>query len=413
VADLIDTLVARYNPVEDGQSLAGKLWYLADADHIIRIFKGLGLSTDPDFALAEQYLKTGEFKLGMARIYELEQKLAITLDSQFLLPIIRSFATPNLNILASDTAYNFQKCVNSTFPIAFARYQARLPDVMSRIGELVMNPVERSDLLIFLQCLQFIEPDGQLDTETLTKSMSPRSFILDQDVLNDDAPGLELFNQFYVQYKPTKDKVWNGIALCVPKKISGILPSILELYNLPKADPTMGDFLLTKEKYEWVTFDPNLNHDAIFDSILCGNLQKFRKMLSTLQRHLRETYKLDYEFSDLTSIADCEELIRLGRKFGGRGLEDYLDRLRMYCMAYAVTSAGSWRDKINHCGLHKRLSWGDVIQDPRDGARIIRRDVNGPIAIYDIKESDVTRNSVSYPRLPNTPPVRIYARWGM
>jgi len=165
-------------------------------------------------------------------------------------------------------------------------------------------------------------------------------------------------------------------------------------------------------KYEWIKFDPNLNHDAIFDSILCGNLMKFRKMLSTLQRHLKETYHLEYEFSDLTSIEDCKELSRLGKKFGGKGLEDYLDRLRLYCMAYAITASGSWRDKINHCGLQKRLSWGDVIQNPRNGTRIIRRNEDISVASGSRQEIGIDGSILSYPRLPSAPPLGIFANWG-
>jgi len=242
VSGVIDTIVAKYNPIEDGQSLVGKLWYLSDIDHVIKIFKGLGMSNDPDFALAEKFLKQGEFEHGTSKLYELENKLAITIDSQFLFPIIQSFATPDIDILSSDIAYNFQRCVNSTFPIAFQRYQSRFPDIMSRIEIFMMNPIEKIDLLIFLQCLQYIEPDNELDTETLSKSLNSKSFILDEDLISENSADVKLFNKFYVPYKPVKDKNWNGIQLCVPFKSDSELPGIMELFQFTTAKPTMRDF---------------------------------------------------------------------------------------------------------------------------------------------------------------------------
>jgi len=276
---------------------------------------------------------------------------------------------------------------------------------------LIMNPVEKADLLTFLQCLQYIEPDNSLDDDLVIRGMALKPFIIDQDVLLDDGACAETFQKFYMEYTPKKDKSWNGLSLCLPISGSANHVSLAELYELPPENVTMKDFLIAKAKYTWLQFDPNLNHDAIFDTLLQGNLSKFRRMLTSLQKHMKVTYKLDYEFSDLTSTDDCLELIKLGKKFGGKGIEDYLDRLRMYCMAYAVMSSGSWRHKINHCELHKRLSWGDVIQDPRSGVRVNRRDADKAIAGPSPKESGTGGGDLAYPRLPPKPPTSVFTNW--
>jgi hypothetical protein len=367
IKTLLDHFINNHNPITTNNEYMNDSSYVSNSNHLVKIFTELKMVEAEELKLTKQTLLTGHFTLGVEKLKSMERKLKQQIYEEVLKPIIRGLLHNNLDELLINNGLKLTKRIKKIFPIAFIRFKENNNDLYMRISNANINPLLKSELMTFVECLHRLNPERRLHGNLHLVTGRLQSWICNSI----DVPDRKMLEAgmlgIYDFCQPKSNKDWGDMIMMVPTTNTITYSKLRRFYTIDKDDLTVGTILNAKYLQDWVSSDPNFAYDVIINSIMKGKISTFRDVLSNIQEFVSTITGKQVILPDLTDMKSTHELIQACEKFNMNGIESYLNNLKLYVTAFVFITTITDNNSINEDSwLYRRLS-GSSTQDPSTG----------------------------------------------